>query len=85
MYPFDEQDFAIADRVRETAERREVKPVQVALSWVLQQQGITSPIVGTGKIEHLEEMAAAVELELTNEELGYLAECYRPREISGHE
>ncbi len=85
MYPFDEQDFQIADRVAELAGRKEVKPVQTALAWVLHQPGITSPIVGTGKIEHLEEMVAAVEFKLTNEELSYLAEPYRPREISGHE
>ncbi len=85
MYPFDEQDFQIADRVVEVAGRKEVKPIQTALAWVLQQPGITSPIVGTGKIEHLEEMVAAVELKLTNEELSYLAESYRPRVISGHE
>ncbi|MCG8605675.1 aldo/keto reductase [bacterium] len=85
MYPFDDQDFTIIERVQEVADQKGVKPIQIGLSWVLHQPGITSPIVGTRKTEHLAEMAAAVEISLNDENLQYLAEPYKPRPISGHE
>ncbi len=85
VYDYDDQDFAIADRVVDLAQRKGVKPIQIALAWVLHQPGITSPIVGTRKTEHLEDMVAALEIELSEEDRIYLEEPYRPRSIKGHE
>src|ERR1700681_28578 len=39
-----DSDFAIADRVAGLAERRGVKPAQIALAWLLAQRGVTTPI-----------------------------------------
>ena len=85
LYHFDDQDFDIVDRVVEIANRKEAKPIQVALAWVLNQPGITAPIVGTGKIEHLQEMVAAIDISLSDDECAYVEEPYRARAISGHE
>lgn len=85
VYSFDDQDFAIAERVIELAKRKNMKPIQIALAWVLNQKGVTSPIVGTKNPEQLQELTDAVEIELSGEERKFLEEPYRPRSVSGHE
>ncbi len=82
---YSDQDFVIADRVVELAQRKGVQPIQIALAWVLQQPGITSPIVGSGKIEHLEQLVAALDIKLSEEERKFLEEPYMPRPVLGHE
>ena len=62
-----------------------VAPAQVALAWLLAQPGVTSPIVGITKPEHLTDAAAAVELTLTDGELEELGAGYVPHGIAGHQ
>ena len=45
MY-YQDEDFAIVDRVAEIAKARGVSNAQVALAWLLAQPGVTAPIVG---------------------------------------
>ena len=78
------QDFAVADRVSEVARARGVPNAQVALAWMLQQPGVTSPIVGASKLHHLDDAVAALSLRLTDEELKALAEPYVPHKVLGH-
>ncbi len=52
-------DFAVVDRITEVARRRGVSNAQVALAWVLQQPGITCPIIGASKMGHLEDAVKA--------------------------
>ena len=85
MYAFDDQDFTIADRVSELAKRKSAKPIQIALAWVLNQEGVTSAIVGTKNIEQLKELADAVKINLSDEDPKLLEEPYKTRPISGHE
>ena len=77
-------DFTVVERVTEIARRRGVPNAQVALAWVLQQPGITAPIVGATKMPHLEDAVAALSLKLDETELKSLAEPYRPHSILGH-
>jgi aryl-alcohol dehydrogenase (NADP+) len=56
----------------------------VALAWVLQQPGITAPIVGASKTSHLDDAVAALKIKLDDAELKALAEPYRPHAILGH-
>jgi aryl-alcohol dehydrogenase (NADP+) len=77
-------DFTVVERVTEIARRRGVPNAQVALAWVLQQPGITAPIVGATKMPHLEDAVAALSLKLDEAELKALAEPYRPHPILGH-
>jgi aryl-alcohol dehydrogenase-like predicted oxidoreductase len=51
-----------------------VKPAQVALAWLLSRGNDLVPIPGTKRRTYLEENAAAVELELTADELAELAQ-----------
>ena len=55
-------DFAVIDRVGEVAAERGVAPAQVALAWLLHKPGVTAPIVGATKLEHLEDALAAEQL-----------------------
>jgi aryl-alcohol dehydrogenase (NADP+) len=77
-------DFAVVDRVTEIARRRGVSNAQVALAWVLAQPGITAPIIGASKMQHLEDAIKALEMKLSDEELRALAEPYRPHPVLGH-
>jgi aryl-alcohol dehydrogenase-like predicted oxidoreductase len=80
-----EVDFAVVDRAAEVAAARRVSSAQVALAWLLGKPGVTAPIVGATRVEHLEEALAAEELELTESEIEQLEEPYVPHAVSGHE
>ena len=77
-------DFTVVERVTEIATKRGVANAQVALAWVLQQPGITAPIVGASKMHHLDDAIAALTLNLDATELKALAEPYQPHRILGH-
>jgi aryl-alcohol dehydrogenase-like predicted oxidoreductase len=83
MY-YQDTDFQIVDRVVDLAERRGVTPAQIALAWMLGQEGITAPIIGASKMPHLEQAVAALEIELTEDESAYLDELYQPHPVLGH-
>jgi 1-deoxyxylulose-5-phosphate synthase len=83
MY-YQDSDFAVVDRVTEVARRYGVSNAQVALAWILAQPGITSPIIGASKMQHLEDAVASLQLKLDEAELKALAEPYRPHEVLGH-
>ena len=55
--------------LREIAETHNATPSQIALSWVLHQDGVTSVILGARKTEQLEDNLAAYDIKLTAEEL----------------
>ena len=80
-----EVDFAVVDRVVEVAGERGVPPAQVALAWLLHRPGVTAPIVGATKLEHVDDGLAAEQLELSADEIARLEEPYRPHAVSGHE
>lgn len=84
MYQFSDNDFEIVERVVQTAKNHGVPPVQIALAWLLHQSPVTAPIIGATKLHHLEEAVGAVEVELSAEELAYLAEPYQPHRVLGH-
>jgi len=80
-----ELDFPVIDRLGEVAASRDVSPAQVALSWLLHKPGVTAPIVGATKLEHLEDALAAEQLALSADEIAQLEEPYVPHAVSGHE
>jgi aryl-alcohol dehydrogenase (NADP+) len=81
---YQESDFKVVDRVSEIARKRGAKNMHVALAWILAQPGITSPIIGASKMEHLEDAVAALSLKLDDEELKALAAPYQPHPVLGH-
>ena len=66
------------------AERLGATPSQLALAWLLHKPGVTSPIVGATKMNHLEEAVAAVDIELSLEACIFLEELYQPHPVLGH-
>ncbi len=79
-----EIDFAVVDRVAEVAAGRGVPAAQVALAWLLHKPGVTAPIVGATKLEHLNDAVAAEQLTLETDEIARLEELYVPHPIAGH-
>jgi aryl-alcohol dehydrogenase (NADP+) len=79
-----DSDNAVVDAISAVAKARGVSNAQVALAWIMQQPGVTAPIIGASKPHHLEEAVAAVSLKLDDEEMKALAAPYRPHEILGH-
>lgn len=83
MY-FSEDDFAVAAAVADVAAERGVAPAQVACAWVLQQPGVTAPIIGSTKTAQLRELIAAADLTLTADEMAQLEAPYKPHRVLGH-
>ncbi|HUQ22985.1 MAG TPA: aldo/keto reductase [Gaiellaceae bacterium] len=77
-------DFAVVDRVGDVAAARGVTSAQIALAWLLHKPGVTAPIMGATKLDHLEEALAAEQLSLSADEIGRLEEAYVPHAVSGH-
>lgn len=80
---YQDSDFAIVERVTQVAERLALSAAQVALTWVMQQPGITSPIVGVTKPQHLVDAIAAVDVKLSTQDLTLLEDPYTPRAVAG--
>jgi pyridoxine 4-dehydrogenase len=67
--------FPLRDETRalhRVAARTGATPAQVVLAWLLQRSSTTLPIPGTLSIEHLRENLAALELELSHDDLAAL-------------
>ena len=77
-------DEKVADAVERVANARGVLQAQVALAWTLSRPGITAPIFGATKIEHVDAAVAALELQLEPAELQAIDAAYEPRPASGH-
>lgn len=78
-----ESDRKIIERVAEVAAKRGVSRAQIALAWVLHKEPVTSPIIGSTKISHIEDAVAALSIKLTPEEIAYLEEPYVPHPVIG--
>jgi 1-deoxyxylulose-5-phosphate synthase len=76
-------DRQIVERVAEVAEQRGVPMAQIALAWVLSKPAITAPIVGATKAHHIDDAIAAIDLELSSEEIARLEEPYQPHAPAG--
>jgi aryl-alcohol dehydrogenase-like predicted oxidoreductase len=75
----------VNERVEELAAEKGVTMAQVALAWLLHQDAVDAPIVGTTSVEHLEDAVEALEIDLSDSDLEYLEEPYEPVGILGHE
>ena len=77
-------DRKVVEAVAQVAQRLGVPRAQVALAWVLQKDGVTAPIVGATKPQHLTDAVAAVGVKLSAEDVAALEAPYVPHEIAGH-
>ncbi|WP_327592195.1 aldo/keto reductase [Streptomyces chartreusis] len=79
-----DSDQVVVEAVTRVASERGVPRAQVALAWLLHQDTVTAPIIGAGRPRHIEDAAAAVELELSEKELEELERSYAPHPVIGH-
>ena len=77
-----DNDMQIVGRVAEVAERHGVPMAQVALAWHW-ARGVESPIVGCSRPERVDDAAAALDVELTADEVAYLEDPYTAHELVG--
>ena len=80
-----EEDFQVVDVLLQVSKERGESPAVVALAWLLSVPGITSPIIGSTKVEHIAEATRAIDLDLTVGEIEKLEAAYQPNSVRGHE
>jgi aryl-alcohol dehydrogenase-like predicted oxidoreductase len=73
-HAFTERNFQIIDKLDEVAQAQSKTVLQVALAWVMLQPAITSAIIGANTIEQWTELAGAIGLKLSEDELKQLNE-----------
>ncbi len=78
-----QKNLDLVRRVEELAKEKHCKPSQLALAWVMVQGGDIVPIPGTKRRKYLEENAAAVDVNLTPEDLARIDEVFPPDSASG--
>jgi 1-deoxyxylulose-5-phosphate synthase len=76
-------DWEVVDAVERVATQRGAGMAEVALAWLLSRPGVTAPIVGATKLEHLEAALRSLDLTLTDEEQVALEAPYRPHAVRG--
>jgi len=81
---YDAADFDVVDAVRAAAKQRDIPPAQFALAWLLAKPGVTAPIVGATKAQHVDDAVAAVDVRLSAEEVAAVEGPYRPHRVLGH-
>jgi aryl-alcohol dehydrogenase-like predicted oxidoreductase len=80
---FGDGDRPIIEAVQRVAEGRGVPMAQVALAWVLHNPVVAAPIVGPTKPHHLPDAVAALDIQLSDDEIRILEEPYTPRLPTG--
>ncbi|KII92224.1 hypothetical protein PLICRDRAFT_37014 [Plicaturopsis crispa FD-325 SS-3] len=85
MYPDGPATVDIVKRVEEVAKNKGISMAQVAIAWTLSKPGVTAPIIGSTSLKHLADIIGGVDVSLTEEEIKYLEEPYKPLNIIGHQ
>jgi aryl-alcohol dehydrogenase-like predicted oxidoreductase len=79
------EDYDVVDHLNAIAGDHDVAPARLALAWLLHKPGVTAPIVGATKLEHLEDALASAELTLSDDVIARLEETYVPHPVIGHD
>jgi aryl-alcohol dehydrogenase (NADP+) len=85
MLYYKEADFAVVDALSTVAKAKGLSNMQVALAWVLAKPGVTAPIIGASKPNHIRAALSALDVQLTDDEIKTLEAPYRTREIGDHD
>jgi aryl-alcohol dehydrogenase-like predicted oxidoreductase len=72
---FNERGWRTLDAVREVADAHGTTPVAVSLAWLLAQDVVTSPIIGANSVDQLQDSLAALNVELSAEQVEQLSEA----------
>ncbi len=82
-YYYRPSDFAVVDALTKVAEQRGQTCASMAYAWMW-HKGVTAPIVGSSKTGQLDQAVAAMDIELSAQELSLLEAAYEPHPIVGH-
>jgi aryl-alcohol dehydrogenase (NADP+) len=77
MY-YRDSDFAVVERIADVARSRGRSNTQIALAWLRRHPWVTALVVGVTRLEHIDEAVAALDIELSEEEILTLEEPYVP-------
>jgi aryl-alcohol dehydrogenase (NADP+) len=80
---FRPEDWDVLDALLQVASEKGVPPAEVALAWLF-EKGVTAPIVGVTKVEHVEQAVESLEVKLTPDDIRRLEEPYKPHPVYGH-
>jgi len=80
---FRPEDWDVLDALLEVAAEKGVPLAEVALAWLF-EKGVTAPIVGVTKVEHVKQAVESLEVRLTPEDVRRLEKPYKPHPVIGH-
>ena len=75
-----DSDREIVRRVEELAKKKNVAMAQIAIAWQLSHTGV-APILGLNKPKRIDEAVEALKVKLSEEEIEYLKEPYKPKPV----
>ncbi len=78
-----DSDWDVVVAVQALAKKRELPAAQIALAWMLSKPFVTAPIIGATQLGHLDDAIAALEIELSEEEIARLEAPYTPHAVKG--
>jgi aryl-alcohol dehydrogenase-like predicted oxidoreductase len=79
IYPEDEADNAVIAALDALARQRGEAMASIALAWHFTKPAVAAPIIGATKPAHIEAAVAALDLELSAEEIAMIEAPYRPK------
>jgi aryl-alcohol dehydrogenase-like predicted oxidoreductase len=74
---------ALVDLVTEISVAHDATPAQIALAWLFAQRSSIVPIPGTRRLQRLDENIAAVEVDLSSDDLATLGDAAAPIGVAG--
>ncbi len=80
-----DNDRDTVEALGKLAAQRSVPRAQLALAWLLDTPGVTAPIIGASKPQHLLDAVAALSVSLSAEERAALEAPYQPHPVVGFE
>ncbi|QFT78607.1 aldo/keto reductase [Erythrobacter sp. THAF29] len=83
LYQEDEADNAIITALADLAEKRGDAMASLGLAWHFTRRAVTAPIIGATKPHHIDAAVAALDIELSDEELAAIEDPYRPKRLTG--
>ena len=79
----EDADNKVIASLDEIAKQRKLPHAQLALAWLSQKTGVTSPIIGATKMYQLEDAVASVDVKLSSDEVKLLEAAYVPHPVAG--
>ena len=78
-----DNDMPIVKRIKEISEKMKITMAQVSIAWLLSKKSVASPVIGCTKIKQLEDLVEGSKIKLSEEDIKYLEELYKPHKTVG--